>query len=181
MLVRPSTPSVKAISPKETNHRSPLHSVPTAPVHTLLAMTTAWHGMPSAKAVLKMVTGMKSATGLILGPQPTKSDGAEKTAHHRCHGKGKTADMVQVITEEAPPWDELFVNVVDFGTVGDTHPEEIVVDDVFVPWCNDVFTIVQLPASTSSKGTASLCIKVNLELEVMCCPSMCSNVSTQPD
>ena len=69
--------------------------------------------------------------------------------------------MVQVNTEEAPPCNELFIDVVNCGTIGDTHPEEIVVDDVHAPWCNEAYTMVQLPASASSKGTASLCIKVD--------------------
>ena len=69
--------------------------------------------------------------------------------------------MVQVNTEEVPPCNELFINVVNCGTVGDTHPEEIVVDNVCAPQCNEAYTMVQLPASASSKGTASLCTKVN--------------------
>ena len=94
--------------------------------------------------------------------QPTKSDGTEKASHHQCHGQGKKADTVQVNTEQAPPCNELFVNAVDCGTVGDTQPEKIVVDDVHAPWCNEAYTMVQLPASTSSKGTASLHIKVDM-------------------
>ena len=74
---------------------------------------------------------------------------------------GKKADMVQINTEEAPPCNEVFVNAVDCGTVGDTHPEEIVVDDVCAPWCNEAYTTVQLPASASCKGTASLHVKVD--------------------
>ena len=69
--------------------------------------------------------------------------------------------MVEVSIEEATPCDELFIDAVDCGTLGDTHPEEIVVDDVCAPWCNEAYTMVQLPASTSSKGTASLHVKVN--------------------
>ena len=93
--------------------------------------------------------------------QPTKSDGAEKAPHHWHHGKGKRAAIVQVSTEETLPCNELFVNAVDCGTLGDTHPEEIVVDDVHAPQCNEAYTMVQLPASNSSKGTASLHIKAN--------------------
>ena len=37
--------------------------------------------------------------------------------------KGEKADMVQVNIEEAPPCDELPIDVVDCGTVEDTHPE----------------------------------------------------------
>ena len=43
----------QAVSARKTSHKSLLHSAPTAPVHTLLAMTTALHRMSSARAVLK--------------------------------------------------------------------------------------------------------------------------------
>ena len=41
------------------------------------------------------------------------------------------------------------------------HQEEIVVDDVHAPQCNEAYTTVKLPASASSKGTASLHVKVD--------------------
>ena len=75
--------------------------------------------------------------------------------------KGKRADIVQVSTEETPPCDKLFTNTVNCGSAGDTHPEEIVIDDVCTPWCNEAYTMVKLPASISSKGTASLHVKLN--------------------
>ena len=59
-------PSAKAVSLRKTGHISLLHSAPTAPIHTPLAMTTALHGMLSAKAVPKKVTGKQSATALVL-------------------------------------------------------------------------------------------------------------------
>ena len=104
---------------------------------------------------------MKCHSSGTVGQHSTKSDGAEKAPHHQCHGKGKKADIVKVSTEETPPCDELFVDAVDCGIIGDMHPEEIVVDDVLAPWCNEAYTMVKLPASGSSKGTTSLCIKVN--------------------
>ena len=66
-----------------------------------------------------------------------------------------------VNTKEALTYDELLIDVINYGTVGDTHPEKIVVGDVHAPWCNEAYTTVQLPTSASSKGTASLCIKVD--------------------
>ena len=51
--------------------------------------------------------------------------------------------------------------MIDYGIVGDTHPEKIVVEDVCAPQCNEAYTMVQLPASTSRKGTALLHVKVN--------------------
>ena len=66
MPVKPYTPSTKAVNPRKTSHKSSLHSAPTVPVHTLLAVTTALCRIPSAKAVPKKVTGMQSATTLVL-------------------------------------------------------------------------------------------------------------------
>ena len=63
VLVKPYIPSTKAVSPRETSHKSLLHSALTPPIH---AMTTALHRMPSARAVLKKVPGMPSATALVM-------------------------------------------------------------------------------------------------------------------
>ena len=43
-----------------------LHSASTAPIHALLAVTTALCIMLSARALLKKVTGMQSAASLVL-------------------------------------------------------------------------------------------------------------------
>ena len=161
VLVKPYMPSTKADSPRKTSHKSLFHSAPTAPVHISLAMTTGLHRTLSANAVLKSHWHAKCCSSGTASQQPTKSDGAEKAPHHQCHGKGKKADTVQVNTEEAPPCNELFIDAVNCETVGDTHPEEIVVDDVCGPQCNEAYTMVQLPASTSSKGIVSLHIKVD--------------------
>ena len=89
------------------------------------------------------------------------SDGAVKAPHYWCQEMGKRADIVQVSTQETPPCDELFANTVNCGTAGDTYPEEIVIDDIHAPRCNETYTTVKLPASISGKGTASLHVKVN--------------------
>ena len=64
-------------------------------------------------------------------------------------------------TKGAPTYYELFIDVINYGTIGNTHPEEIMLGDVLNPWCNEAYTTVQLPASASRKGMASLHIKVN--------------------
>ena len=97
------------------------------------------------------------------GKHTAKSDGAVKGPHHWCCERGKKANIVQVSTEETPPCDELFVDALDCGTVGDTHPEEIVINDVCTPRCNEAYTMVKLPTSISSKRTASLCVKVYIK------------------
>ena len=40
---------------------------------------------------------------------------------------------MKVNAEEAPTYDKMFIDVINYGTVGDTHPEKIVVDDVCAP------------------------------------------------
>ena len=95
-----------------------------------------------------------------VGKHVAKSDGAVKVPCHWCREKGKKANIVQVSTKETPPCDELFANTVNWGTAGDTHPKEIVID-ICAPQCNEAYTTVKLRASISSKGTASLCVKVN--------------------
>ena len=64
-------------------------------------------------------------------------------------------------TKGAPTHDELFIDAINYGTVGNTHPKELMVGDVCAPWCNKAYTTIQLSASASRKGTASLCVKVN--------------------
>ena len=64
-------------------------------------------------------------------------------------------------TKGASTHDELFIDAINYGTIGNTHLKEIMVGDVHAPQCNEAYTTVQLPASASRKGTASLCIKVD--------------------
>ena len=61
----------------------------------------------------------------------------------------------------APTHDELFIFGINYSTIGNTHPKEIMVGDVCAPQCNKAYTTVQLPASASRRGTASLCVKVD--------------------
>ena len=93
------------------------------------------------------------------GKHATKSNGAVRAPHHQCQVKGKRANIVQVSTKETLLSDELFANTVNCGTAGDTHPEEIVIDNVHAPRCNEAYTMIKLPASISSKGTTSLHVK----------------------
>ena len=64
-------------------------------------------------------------------------------------------------TKGAPTYNELFIDVINYGNAVDIHPEEIVIDNVCAPQCNEAYTTVQLPASASNKGTASIHVKVN--------------------
>ena len=152
--VKPSMPSTKVINLRRTSHRSVPHSAPTAPAHC-----PAWNAI--CKGCSKKVTGMPNATVLVLPANSPLNPMELRGSHHQCHRKGKRANIVQVSTEETPPCDELFINAVNCGTTGDTHPEDIVVDNVHTLQCNEAYTMVQLHASTSSKGTVSLHVKVD--------------------
>ena len=49
----------------------------------------------------------------------------------------------------------------DYGTVGDVHPKEMIIDNISSRQCNKAYTVIKLPASASSKGTASVCVKID--------------------
>ena len=161
VLSRPSMPSTKAINLRRASHRSVPCSAPTAPTHTPMAVTTVLHGMPSATAVPKEATGAQSATALVLQANMPLSPMDLWRPPITDARKRRRADIVQVSTKETCPCDELFADTIDCGTAGDTHPREIVIDDIHAPWCNEAYTMVKLPASISSKGTALLHVKVH--------------------
>ena len=56
---------------------------------------------------------------------------------------------------------DLFIAAMDCGTVGDTHPKEMIIDNISSQWCNKAYTVIKLPASTSSKGTTSVHVKID--------------------
>ena len=49
----------------------------------------------------------------------------------------------------------------DCGTVGDMQPKEMIIDNISCQQCNEAYTVIKLPASTSSKGTASVHVKID--------------------
>ena len=49
----------------------------------------------------------------------------------------------------------------DCSTAGDVHPKELIIDNISSQQCNEVYTVVKLPASASSKGTASVHVKID--------------------
>ena len=64
-------------------------------------------------------------------------------------------------TKGAPTHDELFIDATNHSSVRNTHPKEIMVADIWAPQCNEAYTTIQLPASASRKGMASLHVKVD--------------------
>ena len=81
--------------------------------------------------------------------------------HNNCHGQSNKTNTIDV-SEDHCPQDEIALHYIQpNATVRHTHPKEIMVRDVHAPQCNEAYTTIQLSASASSKGTASLCIKVD--------------------
>ena len=66
VLVKPSTPSAKAVSPRKASHKSLLLSAPTAPIHTFPGCAHCLGQNVICKSCSKKVTGIQSATVLVL-------------------------------------------------------------------------------------------------------------------
>ena len=94
------------------------------------------------------------------GSQQRKSRCPPRTHNTHQGWKNKT-DTIDV-REDHSPQDEIALHHIQHSTTTqNTHPEEIMVGDVHAPQCNEAYTTIQLPASASRKGTASLRIKVD--------------------
>ena len=95
------------------------------------------------------------------GSQQRKSRCPPRNHHHHHQGQKNKTDTIDV-REDHSPQDEIALHYIQTKmTVQNTHPKEIMVGDVHAPQCNEAYTTIQLPASTSRKGTASLCVKVD--------------------
>ena len=75
--------------------------------------------------------------------------------------KGRESQAAKSKTEKRPPHKDLFIAAMDCRTVGDMHPKEMIIDNISSQWCNEEYTVIKLPASASSKGTASVCVKID--------------------
>ena len=94
------------------------------------------------------------------GSQQGKSRCPPRT-HNHCQGQKNKTDTIDV-REDHSPQDEIALHYIQPSTtVRHTHPEEIMVEDVHALQCNEAYTTIQLPASASRKGTASLHVKVD--------------------
>ena len=158
-----------AIAAMVTHHLHPPRTVPTAPNSTQLADQTAQHMIPIVPNVTKWDTGDPNAmvashsnqgTHLHLG-HSRGSPRCPPRNHNCCQGQNNKTDTIDV-KEDHSPQDKIALHYIQTKmTVQNTHPEEIMVGDVCAPQCNEAYTTIQLPASASRKGTASLHVKVD--------------------
>ena len=81
--------------------------------------------------------------------------------HFKNHEKEREPQAAKANTEKRPPHKDLFVAALDCGTVEDVHPKEMIIDNISSQQCNEAYTFIKLPASTSSKGTTSVHVKID--------------------
>ena len=88
-----------------------------------------------------------------------------QASHHQPHFKsckmGRETQAAKAKTEIRPQYKDLFIAAMDCGTVGDVHPKEMIMNNISSQQCNEVYTVIKLPASASSKGTTSVCVKID--------------------
>ena len=79
----------------------------------------------------------------------------------KSHKKGRETQAAKSKTEKRPPCKDLFMAAMDCRTVGDMHPKEMIIDNISSQQCNEAYMVIKLPASASSKGTASANVKID--------------------
>ena len=136
----------------------------------------------------------------LTGSQHWKSSHPPRS-HNHCPGRGGKTDAIDVgkdhspqdeialygiqanvttvatacaagNTRGAPTHDELFIDAINYGTIGNTHPKEIMVGDVWAHSATKhtpLYSCLQVPAEEKQPHSIS---RSTLELEIMCCPSM---------
>ena len=80
--------------------------------------------------------------------------------HFKSHEKGRESQGAKAKTEKRPPHKDLFIAVMDCRIVGDMHPKEMIID-ISSQQCNEAYTVIKLPASSSSKGTTLVPVKID--------------------
>ena len=81
--------------------------------------------------------------------------------HFKNHEKRREPQAARAKTEKKPPHKNLFIAAMNCGMVGDVHPKEMIIDNISSQQCSEAYTVIKLPASASSKGTASVHVKID--------------------
>ena len=79
----------------------------------------------------------------------------------KSHEKGRETQAAKAKTEKRLPHKDLFIAAMDCRTVGDVHPKEMIINNISSQQCTEAYMVIKLPASASSKGTASVCVKID--------------------
>ena len=112
-----------------------------------------------AKVVERRVTGEQNAkaTTPLVHKHPVAPP------HFKNHEKGREPQAAKAKTEKKPPHKDLSIAAMNCGTVEDMAPKEMIIDNISSQQCSEAYTVIQLPASASSKGTASVHVKIDTE------------------
>ena len=88
-----------------------------------------------------------------------------QASHHqhqfKSHEKGREMQAAKAKTEKRLPHKDLFIAAMDCRTVGDACPKEMIIESISSQQCNEAYTVIKLPASTSSKGTTSVYVRID--------------------
>ena len=139
------------------SHRCHTHHAPIAAINTLPVDTTALPETQHKKVVVK--------NGHWQAKCHSSSTTSPQASHHQprlksCK-KGRESQAAKAKTEKRPPHKDLFVAAMDCRTVGDVHLKEMTIDNISSQWCKEAYMVIKLPASASSKGTTSVCVKID--------------------
>ena len=78
----------------------------------------------------------------------------------KSHEKGRFTSY-QSQNREKTPTQNLFIAAMDCGTVGDMHPKEMIINNISSQQSNEVYMVIKLLVSASSKVTVSVHVKVD--------------------
>ena len=127
------------------------HQTP-SPVETTALLVT-WYAM----VVGKRVNGKQNAKAVT----PLVHKHPVINPISKVHEKGREPQAFKAKIEKIPPHKDLFIAAMDCGMVEDVHPKEVIIDNISSQQCNEAYTVIKLSASASSKGTASVCVKID--------------------
>ena len=116
------------------------------------SLPMTWH----AKVVQKRVTGEQNAKAVtpLVPKHPIINPISKIVKRGENHKLPKPK-------QRKDPHTDTFIAAMDCRTVGDVHPKEMITDNISSQQCNEVYTVIKLPASTSSKGTTSVHVKID--------------------
>ena len=133
-----------------------MHHVPTAPINTLPVDTTALLKTQHARVVEKGSLVSKCHCSSTTSPQVSLHQPRFKSCK-----KGRDSQATKPKTEKRPLDKDLFIAAMDCRTVGDMDPKEMIINNTSSQQYSEVYTVIKLPASASSKGTASVHVKID--------------------
>ena len=134
-----------------------LHTVPQLhPSTTLSRNNCPAHDSPCKGCGKKGHWQVKCWSCNTTSPQASRHQ-----PHFKNCEKGREPQAAKAKTEKRPPHKDLFIAAMHCGMVGDMHPKEMIIDNISSQQCNEVYTVIKLPASSSSKGTTSVHVKID--------------------